>query len=354
MADQFSITPSGTSGASSAWRSSPSSACCRSTSTRRCSASRCILEVIVIAIFDFAILADPGPQGLTRRRLHAGRRDRGRARRRARVHRRLVRRLRVGGDLQRGDQGPQADGRARRRSSRSARSASSTRCRAGCWRTPSAPTRSSTPSALVEGGYTTPDGAGARTRRPRCSSPVRSGSARSTATSATALFCTSLFAALLAFHNAVARYFYALGREGVFPKAFGRVQPADRRAVRRLADAVAPGRVGHRRVRDPRRGPGPQALHVADEHGHARGDLRSWRVTSFAVVAYFRKRPDHELGPVRTMIAPVIGGVLAAARDPRPGRGELQRPHHGLAGRADRHDDDRAAADPGGGGRARA
>jgi len=33
------------------------------------------------------------------------------------------------------------------------------------------------------------------------------------------LFITSLFAALLSFHNAVARYFFALGREGVLPKA---------------------------------------------------------------------------------------------------------------------------------------
>ncbi|MEU1813046.1 APC family permease [Micromonospora aurantiaca] len=36
------------------------------------------------------------------------------------------------------------------------------------------------------------------------------------------LFITSLFAALLAFHNTVARYAYALGRERVLPAAFGR------------------------------------------------------------------------------------------------------------------------------------
>jgi amino acid transporter len=37
------------------------------------------------------------------------------------------------------------------------------------------------------------------------------------------LFCTSLFAALLSFHNAVARYVFALGRERVIPRFFGRV-----------------------------------------------------------------------------------------------------------------------------------
>ena len=37
-----------------------------------------------------------------------------------------------------------------------------------------------------------------------------------------ALFLTSLFAALLAFHNAVGRYMFSLGREAVLPQGFGR------------------------------------------------------------------------------------------------------------------------------------
>ena len=39
------------------------------------------------------------------------------------------------------------------------------------------------------------------------------------------LLVTSLFASLLAFHNAVARYLFALGREGVLPTALGRTNP---------------------------------------------------------------------------------------------------------------------------------
>jgi len=39
------------------------------------------------------------------------------------------------------------------------------------------------------------------------------------------LFLTSVFAALLAFHAAVARYQFALGREGVLPAAYGRTHP---------------------------------------------------------------------------------------------------------------------------------
>jgi len=37
------------------------------------------------------------------------------------------------------------------------------------------------------------------------------------------LFVTSLFASLVSFHNAVARYFFSLGREGVLPKGLARV-----------------------------------------------------------------------------------------------------------------------------------
>ena len=43
--------------------------------------------------------------------------------------------------------------------------------------------------------------------------------------SASLLFATSLFAALLSFHNAVARYAFALGRERVIPPVFSRVHP---------------------------------------------------------------------------------------------------------------------------------
>lgn len=38
------------------------------------------------------------------------------------------------------------------------------------------------------------------------------------------LFITSLFAALVSFHNAVARYFFSLGREGVLPAGLGRLR----------------------------------------------------------------------------------------------------------------------------------
>ena len=41
-----------------------------------------------------------------------------------------------------------------------------------------------------------------------------------------ALLITSLFACVLSFHNTLNRYFFALGREGLAPKALGKVHPA--------------------------------------------------------------------------------------------------------------------------------
>jgi amino acid transporter len=40
-----------------------------------------------------------------------------------------------------------------------------------------------------------------------------------------ALFLTSLIAAMISFHNIIARYMFSLGREGVLPRAFGRTVP---------------------------------------------------------------------------------------------------------------------------------
>ena len=55
------------------------------------------------------------------------------------------------------------------------------------------------------------------------------------------LFATSIFAALLAFHNAVARYAYALGREGLVPERLGRTHArTSRRTWGRSARASSP------------------------------------------------------------------------------------------------------------------
>jgi amino acid transporter len=127
--------------------------------------------------------------------------------------------------------------------------------------------------------------------------------------SASLLFCTSLFAALLSFHNAVARYFFALGRERVIPAAFARVSA---RTGAPVTGSVAQSAIALVVV-------GAFAIAGADPvlklftwltNLGALGVLALMAATSFAVLAFFRNRPDADAGPWRTLVAPLVAGVL--------------------------------------------
>lgn len=128
-------------------------------------------------------------------------------------------------------------------------------------------------------------------------------------TAAALLFATSLFAALLSFHNAVARYAFALGREGVIPPVFGRVNAnTGAPVVASLSQSVLALSVV-----------GIFALVGADPvltlftwltNMGALGVLVLMTMTSFAVVGYFRRYPQQELGRWASTIAPTIAGVL--------------------------------------------
>jgi amino acid transporter len=107
---------------------------------------------------------------------------------------------------------------------------------------------------------------------------------------ATVLFMTSLFAAMISFHNAVARYMFALGRERVLPGAAGPDRAAHRRPTGRLAQPVRLRARRHRAVRAGRLGPdGPAVLW----HGTtgAFGVLCLLAVTSIAVIRFFARDP---------------------------------------------------------------
>lgn len=122
------------------------------------------------------------------------------------------------------------------------------------------------------------------------------------------LFVTSVFAALLAFHNASARYFYALGREGVLPAGLGRTHP---RHSSPHAGSVAQTVIG---------------ATVVVIFAGARADpiltLFSWMtnlgtlavialmaLASAAVPAYFAGRKGRAEGLMRTQLAPVLAGL---------------------------------------------
>lgn len=128
-------------------------------------------------------------------------------------------------------------------------------------------------------------------------------------TAAALLFATSLFAALLSFHNAVARYMFALGREGVIPSAFGAVHAnTGAPVISSLSQSVLALSVV-----------GVFALAGADPvlqlftwltNLGALGVLLLMTVASFAVVGYFRRQPETGLSRWSSTIAPAIAGVL--------------------------------------------
>ncbi|MBQ1047809.1 APC family permease [Micromonospora sp. C51] len=122
------------------------------------------------------------------------------------------------------------------------------------------------------------------------------------------LFVTSLFAALLAFHNTVARYAFALGRERVLPAAFGRTSPRTAAPVvgstaqTLLALAVLIG----------------YAVSGADPYVHlffwitvtgGLGVLVLMVLTSAAVIAFFAKDSRGE-NNFRTFVAPALATFL--------------------------------------------
>jgi amino acid transporter len=162
------------------------------------------------------------------------------------------------------------------------------------------------PDALVEGGFTTAGGPDPTTVL------FIAGQDRLGAfwgDSASLLFCTSLFAALLSFHNSVARYFFAHGRERVLPAAVGRTSartgaPIVGSLVQSAAALLVVGAFAVAGA-DP-------VIKLFTWLGQlgALGVLVLMTITSFAVVAFFRRRPDRDAGPLRTFVAPLIAGVL--------------------------------------------
>jgi amino acid transporter len=126
---------------------------------------------------------------------------------------------------------------------------------------------------------------------------------------ASLLFATSLFAALLSFHNAVARYAFALGREGVLPSTFGRVNPRTgapwiaslTQTVLALTVVLVFAIAGADPV---------LKLFTWLTNLGALGVLALMAATSFAVVGYFRRRPEAGLTAWSSQIAPAVAGVL--------------------------------------------
>ena len=122
------------------------------------------------------------------------------------------------------------------------------------------------------------------------------------------LIVTSLFAALLAFHNAITRYTYALASEGALPRRLGRIHPVHKSpyiagyAQTALAAAVVAGFA----VADA--DPYLQLLLWVNTRGVI-GIVALQALTAFAVWRFFR-RNQHTESAARTLVAPVAAGIL--------------------------------------------
>jgi amino acid transporter len=165
------------------------------------------------------------------------------------------------------------------------------------------------PNALVHGGFTTAGAPDPTTIL------VKSGASRLGAAwgdAASLFFCTSLFAALLSFHNAVSRYFYALGRERVLPTAFARVNKRTGAPViaSMTQSAIALVVVGAFAVA----GADPVLkLFTWLTNLGSLGVLLLMATVSFAVIAFFRAHPEYRVGVWRAVIAPLVAGLALIA-----------------------------------------
>lgn len=126
------------------------------------------------------------------------------------------------------------------------------------------------------------------------------------------LFITSLFAALLAFHNVVARYFYAMGRGGALPKALAITSPRTHAPV---AGSLAQSLLALLVIivfAVVSSGQDPMfivfTMFTWMTNSGAYGLVLLMALTSFAVVGYFaRNRTTDSL--ITRVIAPVAAGI---------------------------------------------
>jgi amino acid transporter len=120
------------------------------------------------------------------------------------------------------------------------------------------------------------------------------------------LFLTSLIAAMIAFHNIIARYTYALGREGVLPKVFGTTvggAPQAASLAQSVLALIVIGIYGFAHL-----DPLVQLFFWGGTTGGV-GVLLLITITSASVISYFT-RDNHGETSWRRLGAPIISTVL--------------------------------------------
>ncbi|MGW0331931.1 APC family permease [Streptomyces sp. NPDC003011] len=130
------------------------------------------------------------------------------------------------------------------------------------------------------------------------------------------LFVTGMFAALLSFHNVVARYAFAMGREGLLPAAFGRTTGASGApgTGSLLQTTVAVVVVTAFAIADdkPHGDPTEPVLHLFTWFGNigALGVIVLMAAASFSVVVFFARRGAAGAQAGRLLTSAVAGVAL--------------------------------------------
>lgn len=122
------------------------------------------------------------------------------------------------------------------------------------------------------------------------------------------LFVTSVFAGLLAFHNSVSRYFYAMGREGLLPATFGKTHEQHQSphigSVAQTILAIIVVAIFAIAKLDP-----VLALFSWLTNVATLGIIALMVIASFSVPAFFIKNKGLNEGFISTVLAPVVAGL---------------------------------------------
>jgi amino acid transporter len=125
------------------------------------------------------------------------------------------------------------------------------------------------------------------------------------------LLVSSVFAALLAFHNAAARYFYVMGREGLLPAALGRThgvhQSPHAGSVLQTILGIAVLAVFVIAGQDP-----ILALFVWLTNLATLGVIVLMALVSFAVIVFYKRNPTLAPSAFKALLAPLVAGILLA------------------------------------------
>lgn len=122
------------------------------------------------------------------------------------------------------------------------------------------------------------------------------------------LIVTSMFACTLSIHNALTRYTYTLGSQGVFPGGLGRIHQSHRSPHRASLTISAASIAGLLIVTVLRLDPVAQTY--AWFTGAASvGIITLMTVTSVSVIVHFRRSPDRSANVAAVLIAPILAGV---------------------------------------------